>query len=204
LVKTFANGAGQVAFDPFTRLCKEFISNQIHPQSKPFPLNGPQVKDELVLLLHGGTLERWPYADIAQVLQQILNSKGLATRIVIQEAGSFHETVKARQYDIAIQPYTLMTGDPDFFYSYFIAADAPRNVGYTNKSADSLIIDARRRMDQKKRKKNYLQLAQIVSQDLPVLPLYHDISLYAHRSSMSDFEMDQLFRPVLTQGTLWQ
>lgn len=199
LVAAFAGDAGRVATDPYTDLCAEYAFGLIHPRPCPFP-GAAVTAAEPVLLLHGGTLERWPYADIAQVIQQMMGSAGLRPRIEIREAGGYHEAIRRGGFDLAIQPYTLMTGDPDFFYSYFIAGDAPRNTGYANPAADALIADARREMNPARRASAFRELSVILNRDLPLLPLYHDVSLYACRDSAGDFTMDHLFRPVLTRG----
>jgi len=199
LVAAFAGGAGRVAFDPYTRLCAAYAFGLIQPEPRPFPADGASAENQPVLLLHGGTLDRWPYADIAQVVQQILLAQGIHARIEIREAGGYKAAVQAGDFVLAIQPYTLMTGDPDFFYAYFIQSGAPRNTGYRNPAADALILAARREMDPVRRTAAYRELSEILDRDLPLLPLYHDVSLYACRSSMGDFTMDHLFRPILTR-----
>lgn len=202
LVSAFAGGAGRVALDPYSPLYADYAFGLIQPRPRPFPESGAG-GTEAVVLLHGGTLERWPYADIAQVIQQVLSSKGMPARIDIREAGGFNEAIQAGGFDLAIQPYTLMTGDPDFFFAYFVASSAPRNPGYRNAAVDALINSARREMAPDRRKAAYRELSSIIGRDLPLLPLYHDVSLYAFRTNSGDFSMDHFFRPVLTRGLPW-
>lgn len=100
---------------------------------------------------------------------------------------------------MAMQPYTLMTGDPDFFYAYWIESDAPGNCGWKDARTDILIQKARHEMDSRRRKDLYRQLSETIRDQLPLVPLYHDVSLYACRKQAGEFEMDHLFRPCLTE-----
>ena len=52
-------------------------------------------------------------------------------------------------------------------------------------------------LDPAKRRELYRQLAQIFNHRLPLLPLYHNVSLYAHGRKVADFYMDHNFRPLL-------
>lgn len=203
LVEAFTHGTGVVARDPYSRLCRPHAFGLIEPEAHAMPEIKPD-QTPLLLLLHGGTLERWPYREMAQVIQALLSAHGLSAQIDIREPGGYHEAIKGGTFDLAIQPYTLMTGDPDFFYAYFIASTAPRNLGYQNPKADALIRAAREEMRPESRRTFYKRLQEILKQDMPLLPLYHDVSLYAHRKAVPGFEMDQLFRPILTQGPVWR
>jgi peptide/nickel transport system substrate-binding protein len=89
----------------------------------------------------------------------------------------------------------LVTGDPDFFYSYYLAPEAPRDFGWRNQEAGALIARARYEMGPARRRGLYRRLAELVNQELPILPLYHDVSLHAYRGSLAFFEMGHNFRP---------
>ncbi len=197
LVSVFALCAGIEARDPYTPLCRDFAFGLIRPESKPFPGNFSE--KEVIILLNQATLQRWHYLEIAQVIQEMLRGYGIAAKIETTEAGAYQETLKNGNFHIAIQPYTLMTGDPDFFYAYWIASDAPRNCGWKDAETDMLIRNARYEMNLSRRKELYRQLAEKISHFLPLVPLYHDVSLYACRKTAKEFEMDVMFRPHLTE-----
>ncbi len=193
----FAKGAGVAAADPYTPMAKEYAFGLIRPSRHPMPSEIRNYKQKITIILHGATLQRWPYKDIAQALQALLQAHGLKVEIRIMEQGSFQDSIKAGRFDMAVQPYTLMTGDPDFFYSYWILSDAPRNCGWRNPDADRLINEARHEADGQRRKDLYRRLQEMLNQDLPLLPLYHDVALYAHRKEVRCFQMDHFFKPVL-------
>lgn len=199
LVEAFAKGAGVVARDPYTRLCKEYAFGLINTQTSSDIKPSLGMDSPLKILLHGGTLQRWPYIEFAQVIRELLRSYGLKADIDIREAGGYHDALRKGDFHLAVQPYTLMTGDPDFFYSYFIASDGSRNLGYQSLEADRLIASARNETNPEKRRRMYRKLASMVADQLPVLPLYHDVSPYAYRKTAGDLRMDHFFRPVLTR-----
>ncbi|MCG8549639.1 MAG: hypothetical protein MI799_04460, partial [Desulfobacterales bacterium] len=49
-------------------------------------------------------------------------------------------------------------------------------------------------------KESYRRLSEIFARQLPLLPLYHDISFFAHTDRLSFFGMDHNFRPLLVQA----
>ncbi|MBI9090696.1 MAG: hypothetical protein JEZ12_15880 [Desulfobacterium sp.] len=198
VVNLFAQGGGVVASSPYTRLGRNKALGPIQPARAPMP-DFPGEK-EVILILHGGTLERWPYLSIAQVVVDLLRQAGLSARIEIREPGSFQASIKSRQYHLAIQPYTLMTGDPDFFYSYFIAGKAARSLGWVHPEADRLILAARYEMDAIKRASLYARLETLMADHLPLLPLFHDKPYYAFQNRVADFTMDHMFRPGLIRA----
>jgi peptide/nickel transport system substrate-binding protein len=196
LINIFAKGAGKEAFDSYSPLCHDFAFGLIRPESRPFPGFKSQ---SLEILLSSSTLQRWPYLEMAQVIQQMLRGYGLSSEIRVLEIGAYHDAVKKGNFHIALQPYTLMSGDPDFFYAYWIESDAPRNCGWKDPQTDNLIRSARHEMNFSNRQALYRKLTQTIHEQLPVLPIYHDVSLYACSKRFQEFEMDHLFKPCLVE-----
>lgn len=201
LIHYFAPGAGKIAETPFTPLAADWslkhlaFSNGVKPERTDKPLT---------IMLHSGTIERWPYRDIAQIIQEKLQTQGFDTSIIVKEPGAYYDSLKKGAFDLAMQPHTLMTGEPDFFYSYFIASDGPRNCGCGSGEIDGLIELGRTTVNEESRKRIYGELVDLISQQLPILPLYHDISFYAHNSKLEHFEMDHNFRPLLIGARPWR
>lgn len=194
MVRILTQGAGATALDPYSPLAQDWAFGLIRPRGDGKP---PEPARRLIILIHGGTVQRWPYLEIAQVLQEKLARRGWPARIEVKEAGGYYQALKQGRFDLTLAPNTLMTGDPDFFYSYYLAPNAPRDFGWRNQEAGVLIARARYEMDPARRRELYRRLAELVNQELPILPLYHDVSLYAYRDSLAFFEMDHNFRPRL-------
>jgi peptide/nickel transport system substrate-binding protein len=198
MVDVLAEGTGHVAKSPFTPLAKDWVFQKINTQEGK--RRKPALQRPLIILLHGGTLQRWPYLSMAQVLQQKLSQKGVKSNIKVLEAGGFFRALNKGAFDLALQPNTLMTGDPDFFYTYYFASTGARNTGLKDSLADSFLQRARTETDFKKRQNLYEQVETRFNQVLPLLPLYHEISLYGHGPMVAKFDMDHNFRPCLTKA----
>lgn len=196
LVRRVAGRIAIPAHDSYSRLAKDYSFGLLRTpgQAGPPPASPGR---PLVILLHGGTVQRWPYLDLAQALQQLLERAGLPAEIRVAEAGAFYRAIKDHAYDLAMSPNTLMTGDPDFFYSYYLASDAPANPGWRNQTADRLIAAARREMDSDRRRLLLQGVEQIVNREAPMWPLFHERALYAHGPRLAEFSMDHFFRPEL-------
>jgi len=197
MVTALAHGAGVVARDPYSRLARDWAFGLLDPPPGRKP---PVPARELVILLHRGTTQRWPYLEIAQVLHQKLSGAGFRAVLRIKEPGAYYEAMEKGEFDLSLQPNTLMTGDPDFFYTYYVHSRGPRSFACGGSTWDRLIEEARFEMDFRRRQALYRRLAERFNQELPLLPLYHDISLYAHRDNVMEFRMDQNFRPSLDRA----
>jgi peptide/nickel transport system substrate-binding protein len=197
LVEAFAPGAGVVANDPYSRLARDWAFGvfTLRPGMPP----GVPARD-LVILLHAGTLQRWPYLEIAQVIQERLRGAGFASRIAVREAGAYYDDLRAGRFDLALQPNTLMTGDPDFFYAYYLESGGPRDCGCGGDPFDRLIASGRTTVEPARRRQIYRELEALSSLQLPLLPLYHDVALYAHGPAVEGFTMDCSFRPSLVEA----
>lgn len=194
LVQSLAGKSGRLAMDYYSPVAKDWAFGNLHlmPGKKPEPS-----ERELIILLNSGTIQRWPYLEMAQVIQGKLQAQGFRSTIKVQEMGGWQQRLKSGEWDLAMQPNTLMTGDPDFFFSYYLVSGAPGNYGYHNPEMDRLIQSARIEENISRRRELYRQICERMNQDLPVLPLYHDICLYAYRDHLSYFEMDANFRIAL-------
>lgn len=202
LVDSLAGGIAVAARDPYSRLAQDWAPGLFLPPLDEGRAIIPGDKP-LVILLHSGSVQRWPYLDLAQALQHGLRRRGLSARIVISEAGAYQQALRQGDYDLTLQPNTLMTGDPDFFYSYYLASGAPANPGWREPEAERLIAAARTEMNQNQRQMAYACLAQITARDLPLLPLFHETALFAHRQTVADFHIDHFFRPDLLRVRPW-
>lgn len=119
----------------------------------------------------------------------------------MMEAGAWSEALKSGNYHMSLSPYTLMTGDPDFYFGRWIYSDGQMNrargVGYRSSEADRLVLNAARETDVAKRKALYGELQKLVAEDVPVVPLFNDVSLYAVRKEVKGLKLDPFFKPSL-------
>lgn len=162
-------------------------------------LHGEEAK--VKLLLHSGISSRWPYKAIAEIMQDQLKELNLEVNIEMVDAGEWAKRLKDGNYDITIGPFTLMTGDPNFFFSTHMFSEGElnknRSYGYNNPEVDDLITKAAVERDDSKRREMYFKLQDIAQKEGPVVPIYHDVTLYAFNKKVNNFELDVSFKPSL-------
>ncbi len=197
IVAALVSGCGRVAKDPYTPLARQWCFGHLDGNWVPVKKPG---KAPVEILLHSGTVERWPYLDIAQFIQMQLSRYGFKAAIHMREPGAYYKEMKEGRFSIALQPNTLMTGEPDFFYSYYLASDGPRSYGCSSPATDDLIARGLHSTTAGGQKDIYRHLSQWFAEDLPLLPLYHDISFFAYTDRLAFFGMDHSFRPLLVQA----
>ncbi|MEA3341127.1 MAG: ABC transporter substrate-binding protein, partial [Chloroflexota bacterium] len=165
-------------------------------------LGGERVEASLVL--HSGLLGRWPYENISQILQAAMAELGIDVEIKTMEGGAWSEALKAGEYNLTMMPYTLMTGDPDFFMGRWVWSEGDmnqkRSYGYANERADELVVAAISELDPVVRKEYYDELQAIVAEDVPFTPLFHEVTIYATRKNVKDLLLDVQFKPSLDKA----
>ncbi len=201
IVASLLPGAATVARSPYTPLVGKWSFALVNPSPEPFPGTSiPAGEQPLTILLHHGTILRWPYREIAQLLESLFRNQGITSHILIQEKGQYYETLNRGAFHLTLQPFTLMTGDPHLFYAHFIASRAPRGTGWQDQHADNLIHQAQRERIEERRREIYRQLEILLAEHLPLLPLFHEKTTYAFRKEVGWVGMDSLFRPLLIEG----
>jgi len=153
------------------------------------------------LVLNSAWLGRWPYANIAQILQASAADLGIDVSIDVLEKGAWNEVMRAGDYNITIHPFTLMSGDPHFFFSRWVTTDGDyntgRNYGYSNERVDELVELAIVEMDEKQRKAYYDEAQAIVAEEVPLTPLFHEVTIYATRKNVRGLSLNVTFTPSL-------
>ena len=117
--------------------------------------------------------------------------------IEVLDGGAWSKRLKSGDYDLTISSYTLMTGEPNFFFAPFMLSNGSmnqnRSLGYLNKNVDELISKATVENDKNKRREMYLQLQEIAKEEGPSVPIYHDVTLYEVNKKVKDFDIDSSF-----------
>lgn len=105
---------------------------------------------------------------------------------------------------MTLSPYTLMTGDPDFYFGQWIDSQGQMNIarglGYNNSEADRLVAEAATGKNAAARQKVYGELDKLVAEDVPVAPIYNDVSIYATKKTVNDLTIDPFFKPGLEKA----
>lgn len=153
------------------------------------------------LLVHSSLANRWPYAEIAQIIQFELADLGIDVEIEVVEGGTWNERLGGDDYHMSMRPYTMSSGDPDDFMTYWVRPDGIFNqkysISYNNEEVLALIEEAVSATDPLQRKALYDQIQAVLLEEAPFTSIYHEVTLYATRSTVSGLTLDALFRPTL-------
>jgi peptide/nickel transport system substrate-binding protein len=118
------------------------------------------------------------------VLQQQLRAAGIALEIRSAEFGTFYADVTKGAFQIYALRWIGSNEDPDIFrYAYASGSFPPRggNRGrYSNARVDALLAEAAGSSDRVVRKKDYLEVQQILADELPSIPLWYPNNEVVH------------------------
>ncbi|WP_158584400.1 ABC transporter substrate-binding protein [Lachnotalea sp. AF33-28] len=156
-------------------------------------------------------------ADMSQLVQQAWQAIGIKveireqdfstlafTRLLPNDADGNPRAVTADDFDM----YTLGFGvevDPDEYRTYLQSQYCPPNgmnfITYSNPEVDKLFEESIQTTEQSAREECYHKIAKIVSDDIPWIPLYCNISIVGVSDKVQNFAVD--FRGITYQIEKW-
>jgi peptide/nickel transport system substrate-binding protein len=121
---------------------------------------------------------------MAAVLQQQLRAAGIRLEIRSAEFGTFYADVTKGAFQIYALRWIGSNEDPDIFrYAYGSGSMPPKggNRGrYSNARVDALLAEASATSDRAVRKKDYVEVQQILAEELPGIPLWYPNNEVVH------------------------
>ena len=210
LVDSLLDGYGEPGRAVITPLAEFWLDDELiryehDPEEAKRLLEANFPEGEKVhILVNSSWAARWPMASIAQYLLTELNKLGIEAEIETIEMGAYSEKVQQGDFHVSFCPWTGQ--DPDDFFSSWILTNAgfnqSRGVEFSSAEADQLIEAAVQEVDRDKRRQLYLELQDLVEEESPLVPVYHDLTVYGVRDYVKDLEMDFNFRPDLFKVSL--
>lgn len=200
-------GYGVPGTSLITQLAEAWVNTEASPQYDPEQAKalaesvlGDQ-RVEVSFVVNSGLANRWPYGEIAQIIQFSLADLGIDVQIQTVEGGTWNEMLASDEYQISMRPYTMSSGDPDDFMTYWARPDGIFNMNYSisyqNDQIQVLIDQAVSEIDPQARKELYDQIQAMLIEEAPFTPIYHEVTLYAMRENVYDLSLDVVFRPTL-------
>jgi peptide/nickel transport system substrate-binding protein len=118
---------------------------------------------------------------IAKVIAAQLSQVGIAVEVRSFERLTFFADLKKGLYQLA-SAQTSDISDPDFYFTYFHSSRVPdaknpdglNRWKYRNARVDELTKRGRSELDRDARKALYSEVQQILADELPVVPLWHE------------------------------
>lgn len=113
----------------------------------------------------------------AQAMQAELRQAGIALTLRSAEFGTFYSDITKGAFQMYILRWIGSNEDPDIFhYCYATEMFPPKGANrghYSNPRVDALLKAASATTDEPARRQDYIQVQQILAEDLPTIPLWY-------------------------------
>lgn len=128
----------------------------------------------------------------AEMISAWLSELGLDVEIMPMEFATMREEVKLGKHNIARLQQGLSNSEPSTIFSRFMLESGDHNknynLGYYNEEVEELMKEAQASLDLDLRKENYNRLQEISAEELPVVPLFNDVTLMAYSTKLKGYE----------------
>ncbi|MBW4039587.1 MAG: ABC transporter substrate-binding protein [Acidobacteria bacterium] len=125
----------------------------------------------------------------AQAMQAELRDAGIDLTLRSTEFGTFYADITKGAFQLYLLRWIGSNEDPDIFhYAYATSMFPPRGANrgrYSNPHLDTLLQSASAATDQPTRRNDYIQIQQILSQDLPSIPLWYPNNIVIHTTRLT-------------------
>jgi peptide/nickel transport system substrate-binding protein len=158
--------------------------------------DGPQMRftKPLVYKVSGSNASGKAYAG---VIQNYLKDVGVPMTIETAELNTLFAEVRRGNFQIFYGQWVGGNQDPIFYKDLFATSEIPtetrasRNRSrYSNKELDLLIEEAVNTFDRERSKQLYTQIQEIVSRELPVVPLWYQANIVIARKGVGNIKVD--------------
>jgi peptide/nickel transport system substrate-binding protein len=130
----------------------------------------------------------------AQAMQAELRDVGIDLSLRSTEFGTFYSDITKGAFQMYLLRWIGSNEDPDIFhYSYATEMFPPKGANrghFSNPRVDALLKAASTATDEATRRNDYLQIQQILANDLPTLPLWYANNIVVHSARLSNLTLD--------------
>jgi peptide/nickel transport system substrate-binding protein len=158
--------------------------------------DGPQLRfaKPIVFKVSGSSVAAKNYAG---VIQNYLKNVGLPVSIETAELNTLFDELRRGNFQIFYGQWVGGNQDPIFFKDLFATSEIPtetrasRNRSrYSNKELDALLDEAVNTFDREKAKELYARVQEIVSRDVPILPLWYQANIVIAKKNVGNIKVD--------------
>ena len=158
--------------------------------------DGPQmrIRRPLVFRISGSSAAARNYAG---VIQNYLQNVGLPVSIETSEFNVMLEFVRRGQFQMTYGQWVGGNQDPIFYRDLFATSEIPtetrasRNRSrYSNPELDQILTEAANTYDHDKAKPLYARAQEIVSRDVPILPLWYQANMVVAKKSVGNINVN--------------
>ncbi len=133
----------------------------------------------------------------SQVIQESLKEVGLNVELETFEPQTLLDQLKNGQFQMNTSSWIGGNQDPIFYRDLFASTDTPERKSngrnrarYSNPEFDKLIEEAVRTVDKNKARELYAKAQEIISTDLPLLPLWYPSSMVISTKRISNVKIN--------------
>jgi peptide/nickel transport system substrate-binding protein len=135
---------------------------------------------------------------MATVVQANLADIGVQANLETFEWGTFLNNLRTGDQEVFVNSWMAGLPDPDmtlypFLHSSQWAPNGPNRFFYENSEVDRLLEEARMTSDQEERAELYRQVQKIALEEVPLIPVEHQIQTAAMASNVTNFELHPNF-----------
>ena len=131
---------------------------------------------------------------VAQAMQQELRAAGIELSLRSAEFGTFYSDVTRGAFQMYMLRWIGSNEDPGFLSYAFASSSFPpkgSNRGhYSNAQVDSLLARANAETDEGARRRDYVEVQQILARDLPSIPLWYPNNEVVHATRVVGVRLD--------------
>ena len=158
--------------------------------------DGPRMRFQkpVIYKLSGSSIAGRQYAG---VIQNYLKEVGVPVEIQTPEQNTFFDELKRGNFQISYSQWVGGNQDPIFYKDLFATSEIPtetrpaRNRSrYSNKELDALIDEAVKTFDRQKGRELYVKIQDIVSRDVPVLPMWYQSNIVIARKNVQNIQVN--------------
>lgn len=128
--------------------------------------------------------QRTPDSQISEVVQDQLKAVGINVTLEPASTGEFYQRVFRRAINFTPMNWTQRPDADGLFRFLLYTKEGANTTGYSNPEVDTLMDKARALTDINARKPLYTKMQQIVTSELPYVPLFFAIQYMARRSNV--------------------
>lgn len=131
---------------------------------------------------------------VAQAIQQELRAAGIELSVRSAEFGTFYSDVTRGAFQMYMLRWIGSNEDPAFLGYAFASSSFPPKGGnrgrYSNARVDSLLAQANAETDEAARRREYVEVQQILACDLPSIPLWYPNNELVHSTRVAGVKLD--------------
>jgi peptide/nickel transport system substrate-binding protein len=135
--------------------------------------------------------------NVAGIIQNHLKNVGVPVSIETAELNTLFDELRRGNFQITYGQWVGGNQDPIFFKDLFATSEIPtetrasRNRSrYSNKELDALLEEAVNTFDRDKAKLLYARIQDIVSRELPILPLWYQANIVIAKKNVGNIHVD--------------